>query len=135
MRPLRLLLLCSLLAWASTARPPLEAKPLLAKPNKLGDVRLSDVPVRKPNPVPSEEVVPKPVEAVVQIEDVALDPVPSADVVPEPVDAVVQIEDVVLDPAPIEDVLPDPAPIEDVLPDPGPGGVELAPSANATPGA
>ena len=126
MRPLRLLLLCSLLAWASTARPPLEAKPLLA--NKLGDVRLSDVPVRKPNPVPSEE-------AVVQIEDVVLDPVPSEEVVPEPVEAVEQIEDVVLDPAPIEDVLPDPAPIEDVLPDPGPGGVELAPSANATPGA
>ena len=133
MRPLRLLLLCSLLAWASTARPPLEAKPLLA--NKLGDVRLSDVPVRKPNPVPVEEVVPEPVEAVVQIEDVVLDPVPSVDVVldpvpsvdvvPEPVEAVVQIED----------VLPDPAPIEDVLPDPGPGGVELAPSANATPGA
>ena len=129
MRPLRLLLLCSLLAWASTARPPLEAKPLLAKPNKLGDVRLSDVPVRKPNPVPSEEVVPEPVE----------DPVPSEEVVPEPVEAVVQIEDVVLDPVPSADVVPEPVEavvqIEDVLPDPALGGVELAPSANATPGA
>jgi hypothetical protein len=132
MRPLRLLLLCSLLAWASTARPPLEAKPLLAKPSKLGDVRLSDVPVRKPNPVPSEEVVPEPVEAVGQIEDVVLDPVPSVDVVPEPVEAVVQIEDILPDPAPIEDVVLDLVPGVAV-----PGGVEaeLAPSANATPGA
>ena len=127
MRPLRLLLLCSLLAWASTARPPLEAKPLLA--NKLGDVRLSDVPVRKPNPVPSVDVVPEPAEDPVPSEEVvpapAEDPELSVDVVPEPVEAVVQIEDVVLDPAPIEDILPDP----------GPGGVELAPGANATPGA
>jgi hypothetical protein len=119
MRPLRLLLLCSLLAWASTARPPLEAKPLLAKPNKLGDVRLSDAPVRKQNPVPVEDLAP----SVDAVED------PSVDVVPEPVEAVEQIEDVVLDPAPIEDVVLDPAPIEDVV------LAELAPSANATPGA